>query len=182
MGEVIIRDTAQADSSLKSIALRYFNPIGAHPSALIGELPIGKPSILVPFITQTVAGLHDQLTVFGGDYPTPDGTCIRDYIHVVDLAKAHVKALEYLGSQNPGYYDVFNIGTGHGSSVLEVIKTFQDVTGEKVPYKIGERRPGDVVVAYADAHKAAKALGWRAEKNLADALEDAWRWQLKSSA
>lgn len=177
MDETIIRDTTAASKSLRSISLRYFNPIGAHPSALIGELPRGVPSILVPYITQAVAGWHDELTVFGNDYPTPDGTCIRDYIHVVDLARAHVKALEHISKQPPTYYDVFNIGTGRGSSVLEVIKTFEKSTGQKVPYKIGPRRPGDIVASYANAGKANKVLGWRAEKSLADALADAWRWQ-----
>ncbi|HVS78676.1 MAG TPA: UDP-glucose 4-epimerase GalE [Candidatus Saccharimonadales bacterium] len=177
MDEVIIKDVTAASSNLCSLALRYFNPIGAHPSALIGELPRGVPTILVPFITQAVAGWRKQLTVFGDDYPTPDGTNIRDYIHVVDLAKAHVKALEYITGQKPKFYDVINIGTGKGSSVLEVIKTFEKVTGEKVPYKIGARRPGDIIANYADASKAKKVLGWQAEKTLADALADAWRWQ-----
>ncbi|HZP55729.1 MAG TPA: UDP-glucose 4-epimerase GalE [Candidatus Saccharimonadales bacterium] len=177
MGETVIRDATRASKNLRSISLRYFNPIGAHPSALIGELPIGRPSILVPFITQTVAGWHKELTVFGDDYPTPDGTCIRDYIHVVDLAKAHVKALEYLNKQGVGFYDVFNVGTGKGSSVLEVIKTFEKVTGEKVPYRIGDRRSGDIIKNYADATKAKNVLDWQAEKSLAEALADAWRWQ-----
>jgi UDP-glucose 4-epimerase len=132
---------------------------------------------LVPFITQTVAGWRDQLTVYGNDYPTPDGTCIRDYVHVVDLAKAHVKALEYLAAQETSFYDVFNIGTGKGSSVLEIIKTFEKITGKKVPYKIGLRRPGDIIASYAAVDKSRKILGWKAEKTLADALADAWRWQ-----
>jgi UDP-glucose 4-epimerase len=159
IGEEIIRDTTKASRSLRSIALRYFNPIGAHPSALIGELPRGVPSILVPFITQAVAGWRDELTVFGDDYSTPDGTCIRDYI------------------QKPTFYDVFNVGTGKGSSVLEVIRTFETATGQKVPYKIGPRRPGDIITNYADATKAKETLNWQAEKTLADALVDAWRWQ-----
>ena len=177
MGETIIGDTTAASETLRSISLRYFNPIGAHSSALIGELPRGAPSILVPFITQTVAGWRDQLTVFGDDYPTPDGTCIRDYIHVVDLARAHVKALDYLDEQKPSSYDAFNIGTGAGNSVLEVINTFEKATGRKVPYKIGARRAGDIIASYADASKAKEILGWQAEKSLADALTDAWRWQ-----
>jgi UDP-glucose 4-epimerase len=177
MCETIIRDTSVASRNLRSLSLRYFNPIGAHPTALIGELPIGKPTILVPFITQTVAGWHDKLTVFGNDYPTPDGTNIRDYIHVVDLAKAHVKALEYVSGNKPRFYDVVNIGTGKGSSVLEVINTFESVTGQKVPYEIGDRRPGDIIASYASVEKAHKVLGWQAEKTLADALGDAWRWQ-----
>lgn len=177
MDEEIIRDASAASDRLKSIALRYFNPIGAHPSAKIGELPKGTPSILVPFITQAVAGLRDELTVFGNDYPTPDGTCIRDYIHVVDLARAHVKALKYLDEQPGSFYDVFNIGTGKGSSVFEVINTFEEVTGQKVPYKVGPRRSGDIIASYADPSKANKLLGWKAEKTLGDALADAWRWQ-----
>jgi UDP-glucose 4-epimerase len=177
MDEIIITDTTRASSNLRSLSLRYFNPIGAHPSALIGKLPRGVPSILVPFITQAVAGWRDKLTVFGDDYPTPDGTNIRDYIHVVDLSKAHVKAVEYLADKASGFYDIFNIGTGRGSSVLQVIKTFEEVTGKKVPYVIGDRRSGDIVASYAAAGKANKLLGWKAEKNLADALADAWRWQ-----
>jgi UDP-glucose 4-epimerase len=177
MDEIIMRDATAASKNLRSIALRYFNPIGAHASALIGELPIGRPSILVPFITQTVAGWHKELTVFGDDYPTADGTCIRDYIHVVDLAKAHVKAIEYLAGQKPAFYDVFNVGTGKGSSVLEVIKTFEKVSGQKVPYKIGPRRSGDIIASYAAVVKSNKELGWKSELTLADALTDAWRWQ-----
>lgn len=179
MCEIMIRDATTASKSLRSIALRYFNPIGAHSSAFIGELPMGRPSILVPFITQTVAGWYPELTVFGNDYPTPDGTCIRDYIHVVDLANAHVKALEYLAKQDFKYCDAFNIGTGQGSSVLEVIKNFEKTTGKKVPYKIGKRRSGDIVASYADATKAKKILGWQSQKTLSDALADAWNWQQK---
>lgn len=177
MGENILRDTTLASNHLRSLSLRYFNPIGAHPTALIGELPRGVPSILVPFITQSVAGWRNELTVFGNDYPTPDGTCIRDYIHVVDLAKAHVKALEHVDNQPFGSYDVCNIGTGTGSSVLEVISTFEKVTNQKVPYKIGPRRPGDIVSSYANVDKSYSLLGWKAEKNLGNALKDAWRWQ-----
>ena len=177
MGEIVIRDTALGGQILRALALRYFNPIGAHPSALIGELPIGRPSILVPYITQVAAGWLDQLTVFGDDYPTPDGTCIRDYIHVVDLAKAHVKALDYLSKRESGVYDVFNIGTGKGSSVLEVIKAFEKISGRKLNYRIGVRRPGDITASWAAADKAERELGWQAEKTLTDALTDAWRWQ-----
>jgi UDP-glucose 4-epimerase len=179
MSEIIIQDSTKASPNLKSLSLRYFNPIGAHSSALIGELPIGVPANLVPFITQAAAGLRPNLTVFGNDYPTPDGTNIRDYIHVVDLAKAHIKALEYVGSQKTGTYDVMNIGTGKGSSVLEVINTFEKVTGQKVPYKIGPRRAGDIISTYASVAKAKKVLGWQAQKSLADALADAWNWQQK---
>lgn len=177
MDETIIRDTTAAANKLKSLSLRYFNPIGAHESALIGELPIGTPANLVPFLTQTVARIREKLTVYGNDYPTPDGTCIRDYIHVVDLAKAHVKALEHIAKQQPKYYDTCNIGTGKGSSVLEVIKAFEKATGKKVPYEIGPRREGDVVATYASAEKANSMLGWKAEKTLEQALSGAWRWQ-----
>lgn len=175
--ETIIKDCSRATHSMKSIALRYFNPIGAHSSGLIGELPKGTPSNLIPYVTQTVAGIRNKLTVHGNDYPTPDGTCIRDYIHVVDLAKAHVKALATLENQRPGYYDVFNIGTGHGSSVLEVVAAFEKVNHKKVAYEIGPRRTGDIIAMYASAAKANSILGWKSEKNLEDALRDAWLWQ-----
>ncbi|MBC7922057.1 MAG: UDP-glucose 4-epimerase GalE [Ferruginibacter sp.] len=178
--EEIIRDTTKSGVPLKALSLRYFNPIGAHPSAQIGELPIGTPGNLVPFITQTAAGLRGQMTVFGDDYPTPDGTCVRDYIHVVDLAKAHVKALQLLfGQAAANHYDVFNIGTGRGASVLEVIRTFEEVTGTQVDYRIGERRAGDIEQIYAEVNKATEGLHWRAEKPLREALADAWRWQQK---
>lgn len=177
MCETIIRDSTAASPSLKSISLRYFNPIGAHPSALIGELPLGVPANLVPYVAQTAAKIRKELTVNGDDYPTPDGTCIRDYIHVVDLAKAHVKSLDYLFGQPAAFYDTFNIGAGKGNSVLEVIKTFQEVNNTQVPYKIGPRREGDIVKIYAAADKAKTKLGWQAELTLADALRDAWRWQ-----
>jgi len=175
--ETIIKDTAKASKNLRALALRYFNPIGAHSSALIGELPLGIPANLVPFITQTAAGLREEITVYGNDYPTPDGTCIRDYIHVVDLARAHIKALKHSSSQKYGYNEFINIGTGKGSSVMEVIDTFQKVSGRKLKYKIGPRRPGDVVSTFADASKAKRILGWNAEKSLGDALADAWHWQ-----
>jgi UDP-glucose 4-epimerase len=178
MGEIILSDSTKASKSLKSLSMRYFNPIGAHQTALIGELPKGTPSILVPYITQVVAGWREQLTVFGDDYPTPDGTCIRDYIHVVDLAGAHVKALEYIEKQHGGFYDVFNIGTGVGSSVMEIIKSFEKITKQKVNYKIGERRPGDVISSYAAVDKSNKILNWQFERTIEEALADAWRWQL----
>lgn len=181
ISEEILNDSIKAGFDLKTIALRYFNPIGAHPSALIGELPIGIPNNLVPFITQTAAGIREQLTVFGDDYDTPDGTNIRDYIHVVDLARAHVAALRYLKNSEKGY-SVFNVGTGKGNSVLEVIKTFEKVTGQKLNYKIGKRRAGDVVAVYAATGYANKELGWQAQLSLSDALADAWRWQQKLSA
>jgi UDP-glucose 4-epimerase len=161
------------------MALRYFNPIGAHPSSLIGELPLGTTLILVPIITQTAAGLRDSLTVFGNTYPTPDGSCVRDFIHVVDLAKAHVKALETLAEQKARYYDVYNIGAGKGHSILEVIKIFEKTTGVKIPYTIGPRRTGDVISTYASVNKANRLLNWKAEKSLAEGLKDAWHWQQK---
>lgn len=177
MDEIILRDAAGVSKSFNAISLRYFNPIGAHPSALIGELPKGTPANLVPLVTQTAAGIREKLLVYGNDYPTADGSNVRDYLHVVDLAKAHVQALSYLESKPVAFYDVVNLGTGKGSSVLEVIKTFQEVTGVKLNYEITDRRPGDVIATYASVDKATKVLGWKAEKNLADALSDAWRWQ-----
>ncbi|MCF0064818.1 UDP-glucose 4-epimerase GalE [Dyadobacter sp. LJ419] len=180
IGEDIIRDYVYAKSGVKAISLRYFNPIGAHESSLIGELPNGVPSNLVPFITQTAAGLRQSLTVFGSDYDTADGTCVRDFIHVVDLAKAHVKALELLEEQSePDYYDVFNVGTGEGYTVLELIRTFEEVNGVKLNYSIGPRRPGDVEKIYAQSDKVNNVMKWHAEKTMADALKDAWNWQQK---
>ncbi|WP_313113002.1 UDP-glucose 4-epimerase GalE [Aequorivita sediminis] len=179
IAEEILKDTCSV-SSLKTIALRYFNPIGAHETALIGELPAGVPQNLVPFITQTAAGVREQLSVFGDDYPTEDGSCIRDYIHVVDLAKAHVIALERLLSEkNKSNYEVFNLGTGRGSSVLEVVNSFEKTTGEKLNYKIVDRRPGDVISVYADTKKANEELGWKAQKTMEEALASAWKWELK---
>jgi UDP-glucose 4-epimerase len=177
--EIVIKDAVSASPQLKALSLRYFNPIGAHPSALIGELPKGVPANLVPFITQTAAGIRPKLTVHGDDYPTPDGTCIRDYIHVVDLAKAHIKALRLLERKTAKYYDVCNAGTGRGNSVLEVIKAFESVSRQKLNYEIGPRRPGDIIQMFAAVDKAKTLLGWRAEKDLADCLGDAWRWQQK---
>ncbi|RPG33348.1 MAG: UDP-glucose 4-epimerase GalE [Muricauda sp. TMED12] len=178
VGEEIIRDTCKVHPEIKAIALRYFNPIGAHPSGKIGELPIGVPQNLVPFITQTGIGLREQLSVFGDDYPTKDGTCIRDYIHVVDLAKAHVAALQrLLEEKNESNYEVFNLGTGKGSTVLEVIHSFERVSGEKLNYKIVDRRPGDVIQAYADTKKANEVLGWKAKFTLDDAMKSAWDWE-----
>ncbi|MFI2741905.1 UDP-glucose 4-epimerase GalE [Zhouia sp. PK063] len=180
IGEEIIQDACKAEEKLNAISLRYFNPIGAHPSVEIGELPLGIPLNLVPFITQTAAGVREQLSVFGDDYPTKDGTCIRDYIHVVDLAKAHVIALErLLNKNNKANYEFFNLGTGTGSSVLEVIQSFEKVSEEKLNYKIVARRPGDVTAAYADTTKANKDLGWKAELNLDDAVSSAWKWEKK---
>jgi UDP-glucose 4-epimerase len=178
IGEEIILDTCKAFSKLKAISLRYFNPIGAHPSAEIGELPLGTPQNLVPYITQTAIGRRDHLSVFGDDYPTTDGTCIRDYIHVMDLAEAHVVALERLmSSKTDTNFEVFNLGTGIGSSVLEVVNAFESASGEKLNYSIVDRRAGDVVAAYADTEKANKILGWKAKRSLEQALKDAWTWE-----
>lgn len=178
LGEQIIKDSTKASNSLSAIALRYFNPIGAHESALIGELPIGVPQNLVPFVTQTGIGLRDKLSIFGSDYPTPDGTCIRDYIHVVDLAKAHVVAMKrLLEEKNVENFEVYNIGTGKGSSVLEVVKAFEEVSKMKLNYSFVDRRAGDIVSAYADTTKANKILGWKSELTLRNALFSAWEWE-----
>ena len=180
IGEEIIRDSCRVRPGLQAIALRYFNPIGAHPSAEIGELPLGVPQNLVPFITQTAAGLRKELSVFGDDYPTADGTCIRDYIHVVDLARAHVVALErLLAGKNGDNYEVFNVGTGTGSSVMEVIESFERVSGQALNYRVVGRRPGDVVAAYADTSRAREILGWEARSSLDDAMRSAWDWEQK---
>jgi UDP-glucose 4-epimerase len=178
IGEEIIKDTCKVTPDFNAISLRYFNPIGAHSTAKIGELPIGVPQNLVPFITQTAAGIRQQLSVFGNDYPTPDGTCIRDYIHVVDLAKAHVVALErLLNHKNKANYEVFNLGTGKGSSVLEVIQSFEKVSSTKLNYKFAPKREGDVIQAYADTNNANSELGWKAESSLDDAMLSAWNWE-----
>ncbi|GAB4045814.1 UDP-glucose 4-epimerase GalE [Spirosoma litoris] len=182
IGEDILRDAIQAQIPVRVLALRYFNPIGAHPSAQIGELPLGVPANLVPFITQTAAGIRSSLTVYGDDYNTPDGTCIRDYIDVMDLADAHVQALRKLNEATAdASYDVINIGTGRGETVLNVIKTFEQATGVNVNYAIGPRRPGDVEQVYADVSKANNVLGWTARRTLAESLRDAWQWQQKIS-
>ena len=179
IGEEIISDTCSV-SDIRSILLRYFNPIGAHETAELGELPAGTPQNLVPFITQTAAGVREQLSVFGNDYPTPDGSNIRDYIHVVDLAKAHVIALKrLLSGENLSDLEVFNLGTGRGSSVLEVVNAFEKVTNQKLNYKIVDRRPGDVVSVYADTNKANEVLGWSSEKTMEEALASSWKWEKK---
>ena len=179
IGEEIIKDSCKV-STLKAVALRYFNPIGAHASVQIGELPIGVPQNLVPFITQTGIGLRKELSVFGDDYPTKDGTCIRDYIHVVDLAKAHVVALQRLLEQkSTSNFEVFNLGTGKGSSVLDVIESFERVSDTKLNYKITDRREGDVIAAYADTEKANTVLGWKTTLTLDDAMLSAWNWEQK---
>ncbi len=182
IGEEIITEVCNI-SNLNSILLRYFNPIGAHPSAEIGELPIGIPQNLVPYITQTGFGLRKELSVYGNDYPTADGTCIRDYIHVVDLAKAHVIALQrLLQNKNLQKVETFNLGTGTGSSVLEVITAFEKVSNTKLPYKIVARRDGDVISAYANTDKANTVLGWKAQSTLEESLASAWKWELKIRA
>lgn len=179
IGEEIINEVCKV-SNINSILLRYFNPIGSHESAEIGELPIGVPQNLVPFITQTGIGLRKELSVYGNDYPTPDGTCIRDYIHVVDLAKAHVIALQrLLNKKNLEKVEVFNLGTGTGSSVLEVIHSFERVSGQKLPYKIVDRREGDVIEAYANTDKANNILGWKSLSTLDESIASAWKWEQK---
>ena len=178
IGEEIIRDTVLAEDNIRAISLRYFNPIGAHPSGLIGEHPRGIPENLVPFITQTAIGLRDELRVFGNDYDTPDGTCIRDYLHVVDLAKAHVIALERLmEKKNIKDYEVFNLGTGKGVSVLEAIESFERVSGIKLKYRITGRRAGDIGKIWADPSLAKSELGWKTLSTLDDAMLTAWRWE-----
>jgi UDP-glucose 4-epimerase len=179
IGEEIIIDAAKA-TNINAILLRYFNPIGAHPSAEIGELPLGVPQNLVPFITQTGMGLRNELSVYGDDYPTPDGTAVRDYIHVVDLAKAHVIAMQrLLNKKNLNQVETFNLGTGTGSSVLEVIHAFEKVSGQKLPYKIVARREGDITEAYANTDKANTVLGWKAQSTLEEAMASAWKWEQK---
>ncbi|MDM1520148.1 UDP-glucose 4-epimerase GalE [Myroides odoratimimus] len=179
IGEDIITDVTRV-SNISAVLLRYFNPIGAHASTLIGELPNGVPQNLIPFITQTAIGLRQELSVFGDDYDTPDGTCIRDYIHVVDLAKAHVAALDRLiKEENVEKVEVFNVGTGKGSSVMEIIQAFEKVSGVKLPYKIVARREGDITQAYASTTKANEVLGWKTELSLEEALDSAWKWEQK---
>ena len=180
IGEQIIEDTCKINNNLNAISLRYFNPIGAHSSAKIGELPIGTPQNLVPFVTQTGIGIRKELSIFGKDYPTPDGTCIRDYIHVVDLAKAHVIAMKrIILKDNSDNYEVFNLGTGKGSSVLEVVNAFEEISGIKLNYMFSERRAGDIAAAFADTQKANKILGWKSELSLNEAMLSAWEWEKK---
>ncbi|MEN0006068.1 MAG: UDP-glucose 4-epimerase GalE [Bacteroidota bacterium] len=180
--EEILLDTARAQADLQVISLRYFNPVGAHDTALIGELPTGVPNNLVPFITQTAAGIRKELKVFGSDYNTPDGTAIRDYIHIVDLAQAHVVALErLLANANEKSYEFFNLGTGKGSSVLEVVNAFESATRVPLNYRIVERRPGDVEQIYADTTLANQVLGWKAQRGLEDMMRTAWKWQTEGA-
>ncbi|MFZ4862304.1 UDP-glucose 4-epimerase GalE [Sphingobacterium sp. Mn56C] len=178
IAEEILEETAKAYGNYNVVALRYFNPVGAHESALIGELPNGVPQNLLPFITQTAIGKREKLTVYGNDYDTPDGSCIRDYIHVVDLAKAHVAAIQLLEKGNPnGKYDVFNIGTGNGYSVLEAIAAFENASGQKLNYVVGPRRDGDVVQVWGDVSKAQKELGWDAKLGIDEMMSSAWKWE-----
>ena len=181
IGEQILDDCFNASSKFKSIILRYFNPIGAHPSGNIGEYPLGTPQNLIPYLTQTVIGKYPFLRVFGSDYNTKDGTCIRDYIHIMDLAKAHIESINYLMSfNNKKMYEIFNVGTGKGYSVLEVIKIFEKVTGEKVPFKFVGPREGDVPIAFADVKKIYTKMGWKAKFTLEDGLKSAWNWEKNS--
>lgn len=182
INEQIILDTIHSGAPIKSIVLRYFNPIGAHPSALIGELPNGVPNNLIPYVTQTAMGIRKQLTIFGNDYNTPDGTCIRDYIYVVDLAKAHVAAMARVLDQDTEPIEYFNIGTGKGNSTLEIVNTFEKATGIKVNWKFGPRREGDIEKIWGDCTRANKVLGWKAETPLEDVLASAWKWQQKLRA
>ena len=178
VAEEILAETAASNKNYNIVALRYFNPVGAHKTALIGELPIGVPQNLVPFITQSAIGKRGPITVFGDDYDTPDGSCIRDYIHVVDLAKAHVAALRRMEEgKSENNYEVFNIGTGKGSSVLEIIKAFESSTGVKLDFKIGPRRAGDIEKVYGDVKKSADKLGWKAELDIEEMMRSAWEWE-----
>ncbi len=180
ISEEIITDVINSGAKIKSVILRYFNPVGAHPSAEIGELPNGVPQNLIPYLTQTAIGIREQLSVFGDDYNTPDGSCIRDYINVVDLAKAHVKAVErMLDNKNEDKIEIFNLGTGEGVSVLELINVFEKATGVKLPHKIVGRRAGDIEKVWADPRFANEELGWKAETSLEDTMLSAWKWQLK---
>lgn len=179
INEQIIFDYIHSNAPIKSVILRYFNPIGAHPSALIGELPNGVPNNLIPFVTQTAMGIRKELTVFGNDYDTPDGTCIRDYIYVVDLAKAHVAAMARVLEKDSESLDYFNIGTGKGNSTKEIIETFEAATGVKLNWKYGPRREGDIEKIWGDCTKANKVLGWKADTPLGDVLASAWKWQKK---
>ena len=179
INEQIILDYIHSGANIKSIVLRYFNPIGAHPSALIGELPNGVPNNLIPFVTQTAMGIRKELTIFGNDYNTPDGTCIRDYIYVVDLAKAHVAAMKRILDNKSDNIEYFNIGTGHGNTTREIVETFEKATGVKVNWKFGSRREGDIEKIWGDCTKANTVLGWKADTPLSDVLASAWKWQEK---
>ena len=182
VNEQIIADYIHSGADIKSIILRYFNPIGAHPSAEIGELPNGVPNNLIPYVTQTAMGIRKELTIFGNDYDTPDGTCIRDYIYVVDLAKAHVCAMARVLDKETEPIEYFNIGTGKGNSTLEIVETFEKATGVKLNWKYGPRREGDIEKIWGDCTKANEVLGWKAEAKLEDVLASAWKWQQKLRA
>ena len=177
LGEQIIDDLFISNKQLRMMSLRYFNPIGAHESALIGELPVGKPNNLLPFITQTAADIHEKLVIFGKDYPTTDGTCVRDYIHVVDLAEAHVKAMDYLLSIEEGCHEIVNVGTGKGTSVLELVRAFEKENNMELNYVFGPKRSGDVIEIYANVDYAFSLLGWRSSRSIKDAVRDAWKWE-----
>ena len=179
VNEEIIRDDINSGAPIKAILLRYFNPIGSHPTAIIGELPNGVPMNLIPYVTQTAMGIREQLKVFGNDYDTPDGTCIRDYIYVVDLAKAHVKAMERVLDTDSDKLEVFNVGTGRGVSTKEIVDAFEKATGVKVNWTYAPRRAGDIEKVWADPKKANEVLGWKAETSLEDTLKSAWNWQVK---
>jgi UDP-glucose 4-epimerase len=180
IGEEILKDYSKANSQLKTIALRYFNPVGAHISGLNGELPINKPNNLVPIITNTAIGKIAQMTVFGDDYPTRDGTCIRDYVHVTDIANAHIKALDFLiENKNKSNFSIFNLGSGNGVSVLEAIAAFEKISGKKLNYQIGQKRDGDVGAIYSDNSFSEKTLGWTPKYNLEDMMSSAWKWELE---
>lgn len=181
LGEDILKNLADL-GAMRVVILRYFNPVGAHPSALIGELPNGVPQNLVPYVTQTAIGKRNKLKVFGTDYPTLDGTAVRDYIHVMDLADAHIQAMGFLQNKANAPFDTFNIGTGKGTSVLELIQTFEQVNELSLPYEFVERRAGDITAIYANADKAAQKLGWKAKYSLAEALQSAWQWELQLAA
>lgn len=178
VGERILIDFKKSGVDMNILALRYFNPIGAHESGLVGELPLGRPNNLLPFITQTAMGIYNELTVFGKDYPTLDGTCVRDYIHVTDLAKAHVKGVTFLEKQSYTDVQFINVGTGQGTSVLQLIGMFEQVSGHSLKWKFGARRPGDVAEIFANADNGMKRLDWKAERTIEDAIRDAWRWEL----
>jgi len=181
VGEQLLRDVHQSGAKLKALSLRYFNPIGAHPSGLIGELPIGKPNNLIPYVTQTGAGILEKLTIYGHDYPTEDGTCKRDYIHVCDLADAHLKGLDFLMNRNKPLIEFVNVGTGEGTSTLEVVKIFERISGKKLNWVYGPRRDGDVAEIFSSSERSLSLLGWKAELNTEDAIKDAWNWQLKQN-
>ena len=179
IGEMIIRDKVQSQPPLAAVALRYFNPIGAHPSGNLGELPLGEPTNVVPLILKVASGERKEFVIFGDDHPTPDGTPVRDFIHVMDLAEAHIAALEHLTKVKAPYYDVFNVGTGRGSSILELLKKFEHASGVKIAYKFGPRREGDISKSCADVSKIERVMGWRSKRSIDSAVADAWKWHIE---